>query len=217
MTRTETPTTSSNLCKTIKPEACKLLEGETQRKILDLLRTSDLTVGKIAKELNLTPQSIYHHIKKLEKAGLIHVTSEKRCGHLIESYYRTTAGNFVFSIEKPEDKPVKEENFKEILDEMNKIGFKMEINEEIVSKLVQIQEKRRKFVKLHSPVPEICTKCGSTDYFVKVGPMDPVKLEYAYNYANLIMMNDKEYEEKLNLERELRRLLLSICQETPHN
>jgi len=216
MTRTETPTTSSNLCKVIKPEACKLLEGETQRKILDLLRTNDLTVGKIAKELNLTPQSIYHHIKKLEKAGLIHVTREKRCGHLIESYYRTTAENFVSSIEKPKDKPMKK-NFKEILDELNKIGFKMEINEEIASKLAQIQENRRKLVKFHSPVPEICTKCGSTDYFVKVGPIDPVKLEYAYNYANLIMMNDKEYEEKLNLERELRRFLLSICQGIPHS
>lgn len=217
MTRTGTPTTSSNLCKVIKPEVCKMVEGETQRKILDLLRTNDLTVGKIAKELNLTPQSIYHHIKKLEKAGLIHVTREKRCGHLIESYYHTTAENFVCSTEKPEDKPVKEENSKEILNEMNKIGFKMPVNEETTSKLAKIQAKRRKFVKLHSPVPEICRKCGSTDYFVKVGPMNPVKLEYAYHFANLIMMNDKEYEERVNLERELRRFLLSICQETPHN
>jgi len=216
MTRPETPTTSSNLCKVIKPSACKLLEGETQRKILDLLRTSDLAVGKIAKELNLTPQSIYHHIKKLEKAGLIHVTREKRCGHLIESYYQTTARNFVCSIERSKAEPMKR-NFKEILDELNKIGFKMEVNEEAASKLAKIQETRKKFVKFHSPVPEICTKCGSTDYFVKVGPMDPVKLEYAYNYANLIMMNDKEYEEKSNLERELRQFLLSICQGTPHS
>jgi DNA-binding transcriptional ArsR family regulator len=215
MIRTKTPATT-DLCKVVKPEACKLLEGETQRKILDLLRTNDLTVGKIAKELNLAPQSIYHHIKKLEKAGLIHITREKRCGHLIESYYQTTAENFVCSIEKPKDKPLKK-NSKEILDELNKIGFKMEVNEETASKLAKIQAKRRKFVKLHSPVPEICTKCGSTDYFVKVGPMDPVKLEYAYHYANLIMMNDKEYEKRVNLERELRRFLLSICQETPHD
>lgn len=216
MTRTKTPATTSDLCKVVKPEACKLLEGETQRKILDLLRTNDLTVGKIAKELNLTPQSIYHHIKKLEKAGLIRVTREKRCGHLIESYYQTTAENFVCSIEKSKDKPLKK-NSKEILDELNKIGFKMEVNEETASKLAKIQAKRRKFVKLHSPVPEICRKCGSTEYFVKVGPMNPVRLEYAYHYANLIMMSDKEYAERVNLERELRRFLLSICQEAPHD
>lgn len=214
MTRTNTLTTTSDLCKEVKTEACKLLEGETQRKILDLLRTKESTAGKIAKKLNMAPQSIYHHIKKLETAGLIRVTREKRCGHLIESYYQTTADNFVCSTDKPNDNAIKEDS-SEILDELNKIGFKIDSNGETASKLAEIQMKRRKFAKLSSPVPEICSKCGSTDFFVKAGPMDPVKLEHTYHYANLMLMTDDEYEARINLEKELRQFLLSICQEKP--
>jgi DNA-binding transcriptional ArsR family regulator len=214
MTRTKTLTTTSDLCKEVKTEACKLLEGETQRKILDLLRTKESTAGKIAKKLNMAPQSIYHHIKKLETAGLIRVTREKRCGHLIESYYQTTADNFVCSTDNSKDNAIKEDST-EILDELNKIGFKMDTNGETASKLAEIQMKRRTFSKLHSPVPEICSKCGSTDFFVKAGPMDPVKLEYTYHYANLMLMTDDEYEARINLEKELRQFLLSICQEKP--
>ncbi|MDH5733341.1 MAG: winged helix-turn-helix domain-containing protein [Candidatus Bathyarchaeota archaeon] len=214
MTRTKTLTTTSDLCREVEMEACKLLEGETQRKILDVLRAKDLTVGKIAKKLNMAPQSIYHHIKKLETAGLIRVTREKRCGHLIESYYQTTADNFVYSTENSTEKAIKEDST-EILDKLNKIGFKMDTSEETASKLAEIQLKRRKFAKLRSPVPEICSKCGSTDFFVKAGPMDPVKLDYAYHYANLMLMTDDEYEARINLEKELRQFLLSICQEKP--
>lgn len=215
VTRMPNPKTRTlNLCKTVKSEACKLLGGETQRKIIDLLRVRELAVCKIAKELNMTPQAIYHHIKKLENAGLVHVTREERCGHLIESYYRTTAENFICSTEELKGEPLKED-LMDILNGLNKIGFKVEVNEEKVSKLAEIQARRRKFKKLHSPVPDICMKCGSTDFFLKFGPMDPVKLDYIYGYADLIMMTDEEYEEKVKSDREFRQFLLSICQEKP--
>jgi DNA-binding transcriptional ArsR family regulator len=80
------------------PEAFQLLADETRRKMVFLLRVKDMTVSQIAAELNLTPQAVYHHIKKLQKADLVEVSREERLGHLIESYYRATAESFYLSM-----------------------------------------------------------------------------------------------------------------------
>ncbi len=212
MSKTET----SDLCKVVESKACKLLGGKVKREIIDLLRDDELTIGEIATKLNMTPQAIYHHMKKLKKAGLVHVTREERCcgGHLIESYYRATAENFICYNEEPKGES-SEENTRGILNELNKIGFKMEFNEEKLLKLTELQARRRRFTKLQSPVPEICKKCGSGDFFLKSGPMDLLKLDHVYHYANLVMMTDEEYEERVNTERELRQFLQSICEEKP--
>ena len=44
------------------PEAVKVAVDETRRKMLYLLRAKEMTVSKIAEELNLTPQTVYHHL-----------------------------------------------------------------------------------------------------------------------------------------------------------
>ena len=80
------------------PEAFQLLGDETRRKIIFLLRVKEMTVSQIAADLNITPQAVYHHIKKLQKADLIEVAREERVGHLIESYYQATAESFMFHI-----------------------------------------------------------------------------------------------------------------------
>lgn len=202
------------LLKEVEPEVFKLLVDETRRKIMFLLKDKELNVCKIADELSMTPQNIYHHIQKLEKAGLIHVTREKRCGHLIESYYQTTAENFICSAEKLKDEPLKEDLIN-ALNELNKIGFEMEVNEEKSSKLAEIQQKQQKLTKLRSPIHNVCMKLGSTNFFLKFGPIDPLSLDRTYHYANLITMTDEEYEESIKLDRELRQFLRSICQEKP--
>ncbi|UCC33353.1 MAG: winged helix-turn-helix transcriptional regulator, partial [Candidatus Bathyarchaeota archaeon] len=198
-----------DLCKVVESEACKLLSGDVRRDIINLLRDKEFTIGEIAKKLNMTQQAVYHHMKKLKNAELVHVTREERCcgGHLIESYYQATAENFVCYDEEPKDKSTKD-NFEEILNGLDKIGFKMEFDEEKLLKLAEIQAKRKKFAKLHSPVPEICRKCSSGDFFLKSGPLDILKLDHIYHYANLVMMTDGEYEERVNNERKLRHLLL---------
>jgi DNA-binding transcriptional ArsR family regulator len=210
-------TKTSSLCKVVESEACKLLGGEVQQRIIGLLRSEELPICTIAEKLNMTPQAIYHHIKKLEKAGLVHVTREERCGHLIQSYYQATAKNFISSTSEPDSKyqVSAQEGLRAILEGLDKIGFKIEAKEENLLKLAEIQKSRRKFTKLRSPVNEICSKCGSGDFFFKSGPMDPLKLDHIYHYANLLMLTDEEYEERLNNERKLREFLLSICQEKP--
>ena len=80
------------------PEAVKVAVDDTRRKILYLLRAKEMTVSKIAEELNLTPQTVYHHIRKLCDVGMVEVAKEVRVDHLIESYYRATAEVFHFTV-----------------------------------------------------------------------------------------------------------------------
>ncbi len=87
------------------PEAFQLLGDETRRKIVFLLRVKEMTVSQISAELNVTPQAVYHHIKKLQTAEMIEVTREERVGHLIESYYRTTAEVFICSVGNASSNP----------------------------------------------------------------------------------------------------------------
>ena len=55
------------------PEAVQLVADETRRKIIFLLRIREMNVSQIAKELNLTPQAVYHHIRRLVNCQLIEV------------------------------------------------------------------------------------------------------------------------------------------------
>src|SRR5207249_2735309 len=66
-------------------------------RIIYLLRAKEMTVSQIAGELNLTPQAIYHHIRKLRDAGMVEVAREERVDHFIETYYRATAEIFNMS------------------------------------------------------------------------------------------------------------------------
>ncbi len=200
--------------KEVKLEAFKLLGDETRRKIMLLLRDKELNVCAVANELKMTPQTIYHHMKKLEHAGLIQVTCEKRCGHLIESYYQATAENFICCTGKIKGE-TPQEDFVDALDGLNMIGFKMEANGEVRSKLKDFHQRMVRFTKLLPPVDEIFTKYGATSFLLKSGPVNLLKLKRIYSYGNLVMMTDEEYEKCTKLERRLRQFLRSICREKP--
>ncbi len=76
------------------PEAFKLLGDETRRKMVFLLRAKEMTVSQVAEEIDLTPQAVYHHIRKLVEGEMVEVSREVRVDHIIESYYRATAECF---------------------------------------------------------------------------------------------------------------------------
>lgn len=203
------------LLKEVEPEALKLLGEETRRKIMDLVRDRELNVCAISEELGITPQTIYHHVKKLEKAGLIHVTREERCGHWIESYYQATAENFCSCSGGKLEGELSKEDPIEVLNGLNEIGFEMDVDEDKALRLRELQKRRTKFTKLRSPVDEMCSKCGSTGFFLKSGLIDSLKLDKIYHYANLMMLTDEEFEESVRLDRELRKFLHSISKEKP--
>ncbi|UCC33902.1 MAG: metalloregulator ArsR/SmtB family transcription factor [Candidatus Bathyarchaeota archaeon] len=191
--------------KEVDPKAWKLLGDETRRNIIFLLRVKELTVSEIATEIDMTPQAIYHHIKKLEKAGLVEVTREERSGHLIESYYRATAETFICSIGSLYKKKVKIDMLT-VLEGLSKLGFKVESSDEIASKLVDLETKSL----IYKGSNEL------EDAIVKLEKeMDFMTLEMVKYYADLMSMSEEEFQKRQKLVKALRHFLLSICKERP--
>lgn len=65
----------------------KALNDETRRKIIELLKKTDLTAGEIAEEFEISKPSISHHLDILKQADLI--SSEKR-GQFVHYSLNTT-------------------------------------------------------------------------------------------------------------------------------
>jgi DNA-binding transcriptional ArsR family regulator len=68
----------------------------TRLRVLDALRTPDSAAG-VARTLGETRQRINHHVKELEKAGLIVSAGERRNGNFVEQLFESVAGTFVLS------------------------------------------------------------------------------------------------------------------------
>lgn len=61
----------------------KALSDKNRRKILQLLKTSDMTAGEIAEHFNISKPSISHHLNLLKAADLVY---DKRQGqHILYS------------------------------------------------------------------------------------------------------------------------------------
>jgi DNA-binding transcriptional ArsR family regulator len=187
------------------PEAFQLLADETRRKIIFLLRVKEMTVSQIAEQLNLSPQAVYHHIKKLQKGDLVEVVREERLGHLIESYYRTTAETFNLSVGKaftrtPKNRKIAMQREAETLDALKKIGFNIKYDDNDLNRIVDIRA-------------ELEDCCGSIDYEEKVSNLEDLdfvtKLE-ASEYATTISMSDKEFARQEEIKKKLRNLLKSL-------
>jgi DNA-binding transcriptional ArsR family regulator len=196
------------LLKPISEEAFKQLGDETRRKIMFLLRDHELTVKEISSELNLTTQNIYHHMKRLQEVGLVKVSDEKRSGHLIESYYTTTADTFFYYDDKMEVNLI--QSFIDVLNGLNEMDIPVEVSEQNASELSELNKKRLKLLNTPSIVYDICASCSFSGFFMKFGPMNPVLLSQILQYSSIINMTDEEFEESLELTRKLRQFLLSI-------
>jgi len=187
------------------PEAFQLLADPTRRKIVFLLRVKELTVGQLAQELGLTPQAVYHHMKKLQKGEMIEVTREERCGHLIESYYKATAETFSFSVGEqqlrtPKDRKIVAERETSALAALKRLGFKVEFTEADVSKLVDL-------------IGELNACCDKGKYEEQLAQMDDLDIftrMEAKEYADILTMTDQEYGRIEKNKRKLVALLKSL-------
>lgn len=183
------------------PEAFQLLADETRRKIVFLLRVKEMTVSQIAADLNVTPQAVYHHIKKLLKADLVEVTREVRVDHLIESYYQTTAETFNCTVGKTSSgaKTLKEQT-SIALKALKALGFKIEYDEKAISRLAEIQVEQ-----------EDC--CGSGKFEDKISEMDDVDFltkQMVSEYAETLSMSDKDFDKQQELKKKFKELLRSL-------
>jgi DNA-binding transcriptional ArsR family regulator len=76
------------------PAVIKLVIEETRRAILELLRVNELSVGQLADILGKDQSTVYRHVEKLLKAGLIEQTGERKEHHIPEKVYGRTARVF---------------------------------------------------------------------------------------------------------------------------
>jgi len=189
-----------------EPEAFELLADETRRKILYLLRVKEMTASQISAELGITSQAVYHHIKKLLKGKMVEVAREERMGHLIESYYRATAEDFLLSHGKAStqtlhDRKLTEEQVTRVLHALKKLGFNLEFDQNKISQLAD----------LRSVVDEPCTACEKfEDDIWNMEDLDLQMRMMAAEFAGTLLMSDKEFTRQQESRKKLRDLLLSL-------
>lgn len=186
------------------PEAFQLLADETRRKTIYLLRAKERTVSQIAEELGLTPQAIYHHIRKLRDAGMVEVAREERVDHFIETYYQASAEVFHMAHGKGMSKDYAEAKTAEALRALSQVGFPTRTDETAVTRIVEL-EKRMEEVGEKSEWTDKVADLEDLDFFVK---------QSAAHYIQLFQMSDDQFHEYLKLVREHRKLVRSLL-ETP--
>lgn len=179
------------------PEAFQLLADETRRKMIYLLRAKEMTVSQIAEQLGLTPQAIYHHIRRMKEAGMVEVGREERVDHFIETYYRATAELFHIAHGEAEKLEDQERRTKEALQALSKLGLTVEVDDPTVARIVDLERR--------------AAKIGSESEWVeKVSELTDVEFPVKWNlehYSKLVSMSDAEYDEYCRLSKELRRVL----------
>ncbi len=196
------------------PEAFQLLADETRRKILYLLRVKEMNVCDIAEELGLTCQAVYHHIRKLLKGKMIEVAREQRTGHIIESYYRATAEDFLLTHGKIDAKSIRgrkqaEEEVTAVLAAFKKLGLSLDYDEDKIKQIVDLR------VKLF----ECCPGPRIDEIKDKIWSMDDLNIlskMTASDFIGTVLMSDKEFEQQQENRKELRKLLLTLMKEQTH-
>lgn len=189
------------------PHAFQLLADETRRKIVYLLRVKEMNVTQLAAELNLTPQGVYHHVKKLLKGGLVEVSREERCGHLIESYYKATAEMFSFSLGKASaqslrSKQLAKEQLTKILDALKQAGFDLEYDSDKISQLVDAQSELEDCCQDTSKLEKMIYDMNDLDIFTR---------KNAVSLAKSLKMSEEEFEKEHEKRKKLRKLLISLA------
>jgi DNA-binding transcriptional ArsR family regulator len=185
------------------PGAFQLLADETRMKMIYLLRAKEMTVSQIAAEVGLTPQTIYHHIKRLREANMVEVSKEERVDHLVESYFRATAGYFHFVDGTCADECAGPEMVRSALKGLANLGFGVDQSENQVSRVLKLSEE----LKRHREDPDIMARIYDMD------DIDPsISLDLA-EFAMMMKMNDRDFEKYLDTQRTLREWLLSKTNE----
>lgn len=178
------------------PKAFELLADDTRRRMVHLLKVKELTVSQLAQELDKTPQNIYHHIRKLLDGGLVEVTREEKIENFSEKYYRATAEIFEVT-HGVGNEDLDETEAREFLVSMSKAGLLGPIDEPTAIRAV-------KLLKRSSSIS------NGPDLAVKLEKLEDASLAiklHTVDYAQILLMSDRQFEEYQKLQRGLRELL----------
>ena len=79
-------------------DSLKVLADARRLAILRLLMRRPATLSQLGRSLGAYPAKVRHHLKQLEAAGLVELSSTRIAGGFVEKYYRATASAFVVSL-----------------------------------------------------------------------------------------------------------------------
>ena len=193
----------------ISREGFKLLEDQTRRRIVFILRDEPHTVKDIAEQLGMTPQNIYHHMNKLQDAGIVELEYERRSGHIIESFYTVPSDTLVFSEDHIIESPALQALA--VLNGLRELGLQIDITMKNASEIEELYERYRNTLDNPLNTYEFCRECSASGLFMKFGPMNPLLLNRVLWYANLVKMKDDEFDESIERYRELRKTLRGMA------
>ena len=193
----------------ISREGFKLLEDQTRRRIVFILRDEPHTVKDIADQLGMTPQNIYHHMNKLQDAGIVGLEYERRSGHLIESFYSVPSDTLVFSEDHIIESPTQQALA--VLNGLRELGVNIEISMRNATVIEELYDRYRSTLDNPLNTYDFCRECSASGFFMKFGPMNPLLLNRVLWYANLVQMDDKDFDESIGRYRELRKTLRDMA------
>jgi DNA-binding transcriptional ArsR family regulator len=84
-------------------EQLRALADELRGRIVSLLRERAWSTQQLARELGLPKGTVGHHLKVLERAGLIRVVHTRQVRAVTEKFYGRVARLFLFQAEDPAD------------------------------------------------------------------------------------------------------------------
>jgi DNA-binding transcriptional ArsR family regulator len=84
-------------------EQLRAVADDLRAKIIALLRERARSTQDLAEELSLPKGTVGHHMKVLEKAGLIRVVRTRKVRAMTEKFYGRTARLFLFQAEEAPD------------------------------------------------------------------------------------------------------------------
>ena len=86
-----------------EPEQLRALADELRSRIVALLRERARSTQELSEELGIPKGTVGHHLKVLERAGLIRVVRTRQVRAVVEKFYGRTARLFLFQTEDPAD------------------------------------------------------------------------------------------------------------------
>jgi DNA-binding transcriptional ArsR family regulator len=181
------------------PRAFQLLADDTRLRMIYLMRAKEMTVSQMAADLGLTPQTIYHHIKKLKECDMVEVSREVRVDHLVESYYRATAGMFHFVSGGCYDKCRGKDPIGKALKGLDKMGHDLDLDPVALGRISKSMEVLRK----QRQNPDIITKVYDMD------DLDPFNQSDVIEFAMLMTMSDSQFTKYIDAQSRIREALQS--------
>jgi molybdate-binding protein len=79
-------------------EAIKMLGDPTRLEILRILISKQATISQLGIVFNIHPARVRHHVKNLEKEGLVELVSIQMKKNYVEKYYRATSNMFLLNM-----------------------------------------------------------------------------------------------------------------------